>query len=110
MRAPDQDVQQWRAIATIETHAGVTDVHRLIDRGLAGVRFQRVAGAPPSLRWFNVLIDAGDGEDRYERAARAVLRMLHRAVEAGRISEFRVVESNQWLTQRHGGAAQESEH
>ncbi|HSS07232.1 MAG TPA: hypothetical protein VLK83_08865 [Rhodanobacteraceae bacterium] len=105
MGMPVRDLQQWRLIATIETHACLADVHRLIARDLPDVRLERVIGAPSKCGWFNVLIDAGEGEGQYARTASALLRSMHRATDAGRIVEFRLVDGNQWLMQRHGGAA-----
>jgi hypothetical protein len=104
MGLPVHDLQQWRLIATIETHASFADVHRLIARDLFDVRLERVIGAPPNCRWFNVLIDVYQGEAQYARTASAVLRSLHRATDTGRIVEFRLVDGNQWLMQRDGSA------
>lgn len=103
------DPRQWRLIATIETHAGIADVHRLIAGAALDARLERIAGAPPTFRWFNVLIDAGEGEECYVRSACAVLWMLHRSVDTGRITDFRIVEGNEWMSQRIG-AAEEAAH
>jgi hypothetical protein len=108
VRGPDS--RQWRLIATIETHASIADVHRLLTRASLDVHLERVAGAPPTFRWFNVLIDAGEGDDSYARSACALLRMLNRSVDVGSIADFRVIEGNQWLTQRHDGAVEETRH
>lgn len=109
MGMPVHDLQQWRLIATIETHASFADLHRLIARDLFDVRLERVVGAPSNCRWFNVLIDAGDGDGHYARTASAVLRSVHRATDAGRIMDFRLVDGNQWLTQCHGSTADTQE-
>jgi hypothetical protein len=110
MGMPAHDLQQWRLIATIETHASFADLHRLIARDRFDVRLDRVVGAPSNCHWFDVLIDAGDGDGRYARTASAVLRSLHRATDAGRITDFRLADGNQWLTQCQEGAAETTEH
>ena len=110
MGMPVHDLQQWRLIATIETHASFADLHRLIARDLIDVRVERVVGAPSMRRWFNVLIDAGEGDGQHARTASAVLRSLHRATDAGGITDFRLADGSQWLTQCHAGAAETTEH
>lgn len=110
MGMPAHDPQQWRLIATIETHASFADLHRLIARDLVDVRVERVVGPPSKSRWFNVLIDACVGDEQSARTASAVLRSLHRATDAGGITALRLVDGNPWLTQCHAGAAETTEH
>ena len=107
--APVRNLQQWRLIATIERHASPADSRRLISRELPDVRLERVAGAPPGCRGFDVLIDACEGDERYARAASVMLCSLHRSMDAGGITELCLVDGQQRLTPRHGGAADATE-
>lgn len=101
MNAIDSSARQWRVIATVETRVGDGVVGKLSRCEAFEVGVEAVDGAPDGSCWFNLLIDASEGERRYEQAAHAVLRMLHHMRDAGAITEFRVADGNQWLTRSH---------
>jgi len=109
MRVEMRGEQRWRVIATVELATSTMDAAHLVECRPFAIRVEGVRGSPAGRRWFNVLIDAGEGEQRYAAAARAVMRALHRCVGARTIVGFRITDGNQWLTQRHSGADRELE-
>jgi hypothetical protein len=108
MGVRDHDSRQWRLIATIEPHASLADALGLPVRAPLDVDLERVAGAPPSSRWFDVSI--GDGDECYAHCACAVLRTLNRSAHARGITALRRVDDSQRLTRRRCGVVEEIEH
>jgi hypothetical protein len=88
---------RWRHMATVEVGCDVVDFAGLIRDDTLRFQVERAGKSPPGSQWFLLFMDLSGGERRAARTAWAVLTALKGSAAAGFISEFRIVEGQQWL-------------
>lgn len=88
---------EWRRMATLEMLEGGPNLPALIENEQPNVRLRRAETAPSGYLWFNLFVDASQGERRCALTAHVVLTAVKQAVADGHIEGFRIVYGGQWL-------------
>jgi len=94
----------WRHMATVEVGCGEVDFAQMVQDDTLQFQVEPAGKSPPGYQWFLLFMDLSTGDRRAARTAWAVLTALKRSAAAGFITEFRVVEGQQWLDLGNEGA------
>jgi hypothetical protein len=91
----------WRLCAVVEVPDSTPDFFQLVRDDALQFRVQRASREPTGYQWYELWVDASNGERRLARTAWAVLTALQRIAHEGRLEGFRIVNGDEWLTIGH---------
>jgi hypothetical protein len=89
---------EWRQCALIEVSESTPDFFQLVRNDALQFRVQRAERSPTGYQWYELWVDASNGERRFARTAWSVLTALKRSAQEGFLEDFRIVVGEDWLT------------
>lgn len=87
-------------VAGVEVRSPGADLVAYVGSQTSVFRLQPAAASPFGFAWYELFVDAAQGERRAAHAAHSVLSALQLASDAGWLEDFRIVFGEHWLQVR----------